>query len=241
MRQAGFVTANPHLNDLFAQAGEIAARDCPVLVVGESGTGKVMFARGIHGLSARRGGPFHTQYCGESPTRTDAEVARSLPRAEGGTLAVDGIVRAPPTAQDALYAAIQTGRLSGTASPRSEQCDVRILALTNPDATPDMATAVVEGTFRRDLYEAFADATFTIPPLREHPEGIPMLVEHFLRRLSAGWQRAAPSVAPETMDLLVAYEWPRNARDLMFALEYAAPRCDGPTLLPEHLPDAITR
>ena len=85
-RQAGFVTANPHLRGLFVEAGEVAARDCPVLVVGESGTGKVMFARGIHGISARRGGPFHTLYCGGSPTQVEAELPQCLLRAAGRRL-----------------------------------------------------------------------------------------------------------------------------------------------------------
>ncbi|MAF12095.1 hypothetical protein CMK11_16750 [Candidatus Poribacteria bacterium] len=241
MRQAGFVTANPHLRGLFVEAGEVAARDCPVLVVGESGTGKVMFARGIHGISARRGGPFHTLYCGGLPAQVEAELPRCLLRAAGGTLVVEGIAGAPSAAQDALYAAIETGREGRQTSAKLRRRDVRLVALANPHATPDMATAAVEGTFRRDLYEAFADATLTLPPLREHPEDIPILVEHFLRRLSDGWTREAPLIAPETMDSLVAHDWPANARDLMFALEFALPKCTGGTLLPEHLPDAVRR
>ncbi len=238
-RQAGFVTANPALQALFGEASDVAARDCPVLIVGESGTGKVMFAKGIHGASARRDRPFQTLSCHGSSRAVDNELARCLNRAGGGTLAIDGIAGAPVSVQDTLYEMIAAGTEGAAASAISARRDMRVIALTNPNATPDIATAAVEGAFRRDLSDALAEVTLTIPPLRTHPEDIPILVEHFLHRLSSQWSRNAPSIEPETMGLLSSHDWPGNVRDLYFAVEYALSKCRGPELLPEHLPSAI--
>lgn len=240
LRQVGFITANPHLRDLLRDAGRIAARDCPVHIVGESGTGKMALARGIHEVSRRGGKPFVQLFCGEPGVPLESELPRLLTRAAGGTLALDEIDKMPLPAQDGPHDAIGANAEADGHSQGGRRPNVRFIAITNPTLGRDLATEVVEGRFRRDLYEAFAAATIIVPPLRERPEDVPPLAEHLLHTLGASWQRDTPEFAPEAMELLVRYDWPKNVRDLAFALEHALAKCTGTSILPMHLPGAIT-
>lgn len=225
----------------------LAARsDAPVLLLGETGSGKTHLARCIHALSARSRGPFQSVNCGAVPEPlferemfghvrgafTDARETRPglLEAAHGGTLLLDEVGELPPLLQPKLLAVLEDGIVRRLGATHGNVVDVRVIAATNAD----LGALVQERAFRIDLYHRLAVLTYHVPPLRARADEIPAIVADLLARRSHS--RPAPPVVPETVALLSAYPWPGNLRQLDNALRHAVAVAAGGELRPEHLP-----
>ncbi|HLI87893.1 MAG TPA: sigma-54 dependent transcriptional regulator [Ktedonobacteraceae bacterium] len=224
-----------------------------VLLQGESGTGKDVVARAIHRLSSRAARPFVAINCAAIPETlletelfgveegafTDAKVSREgyFSRADGGTLFLDEIGAMPLPLQAKLLRFLETRSFRRVGSTREEtRVDVRIISATNVD----LQSAVLHRTFRDDLFYRLKVITITLPPLRERPEDIEPLTQHFLRLLSGeGEERLR--ISAEAMELLQRYSWPGNVRELRSALLGGQILCTGGVITPGDLPEEIRR
>jgi len=243
---AGIVGRSGALTSALRVAMKVAASDVPVLVLGESGTGKELVARAIHERGARKSALFVAENCGSVPEAllestlfghvkgafTGASATRTglFELAHKGTLFLDEIGEMPPKMQVKLLRVLADGEVRPVGGDRSRKVDVRIVAATHRD----LSAMVKAGTFREDLYYRLAVVTLTVPPLRERPSDIPLLLEHFLRKYEEGRK---VSVTRAAMAKLVAFGWPGNVRQLenevRRALVLAEDRIDTTELSPE--------
>jgi len=213
--------------EMYKAMTRVASLTVPVLILGESGSGKELVAQSIHDLGGRASGPFVAINCGAIPDTlleselfgsvrgafTDARHDRrgALSRADGGTLFLDEIGDISPSFQVKLLRFLQDGVVTPLGAEKSHRVNVRVLAATHRD----VKKRVAEGEFREDLYYRLAGYEIAVPPLRERRSDIPMLVEHFRRRLETEMKREAirgPSQA--VLDVFAAYTWPGNVRQL---------------------------
>jgi two-component system response regulator HupR/HoxA len=241
------------LREAVALARKILDADTTVLLLGETGTGKELFARLIHANGARRRRPFVAQNCGALPeslleselfghargafTGAVGERKGLFEEADGGTIFLDEVGETSPAMQLRLLRVLQEGevRRVGATTPRT--VSLRVIAATNADLEADVAA----GRFRRDLYYRLNVFPIHLPPLRERAEDVPTLAEHFLRDACRRARRAVPSIAPETLRLLAAYPWPGNVRELENEIERAVALADdGRPLATAHLSERIT-
>jgi DNA-binding NtrC family response regulator len=198
----------------------------PVLIGGESGVGKELIARAIHGSSERRAKPFVAINCGAMPENlvesilfghekgaftgaTERHTGKFV-EASGGTLFLDEVGELPPAAQVKLLRAIQEGEVEPVGARRPVKVDVRLISATNRDLIAD----VKAGRFREDLFYRLHVFPITVPPLRERPADIPALARHFLARFAAEEGKRIRLITPEALRLLSAYRWPGNIRQL---------------------------
>lgn len=218
--------------ELYKRIALAARGDAPVLIFGETGTGKELVARCLHQFSARRGRPFIPINCGaltetlleselfghERGAFTGAVTSRKglFEQAQGGTLFLDEISETEPVFQVKLLRALQEGEVRPVGGNRTIPVDVRILAATNQD----LHRLIEKAKFRQDLYYRLGVVELTVPPLRDRREDIPLLVRHFLRQSGAKLGRQL-AVSPEAMELLTDYSWPGNVRELENLLERA--------------------
>ncbi|MBE3557833.1 MAG: sigma 54-interacting transcriptional regulator [Ktedonobacteraceae bacterium] len=223
-----------------------------VLLQGESGTGKDVVARAIHQLGSRSTYQFVDINCAAIPETlletelfgveagayTDARTSREgyLLRADGGTLFLDEIGSMPLILQAKLLRFLETRSFRRVGGTREIHVDLRVISATNVD----LQAAVARRAFRDDLFYRLKVITITLPPLRERPEDIEPLVEHFLRLLSIEGE-APLRISPEAMELLRGYSWPGNVRELRSALQSGQILCDDNLILPKDLPEAIRR
>jgi DNA-binding NtrC family response regulator len=229
--------------------GERAARSSiPILILGESGVGKELIARAVHGASDRAGKPFVAVNCGALPENlvesilfghekgsftgaTDKHLGK-FQEASGGTLFLDEVGELPLDMQVKLLRALQEGEIDPVGSKRPVRVDVRIVSATNRD----LAQQVAQGAFREDLYYRLNVFPIEAPSLRERREDIPALVEHFIRRFNVEEGKRVVGVTPETMALLAAQDWPGNVRQLENAVYRAIVLADAPYLQPYDFP-----
>jgi DNA-binding NtrC family response regulator len=244
------VGSSPPMQEVFKQISLVAPTDLPVLISGETGTGKDLAARAIHAHGPRRSRPFVAASLGalaasviESElfghvrgafTGATADRAGLFARADGGTLFLDEIGEAPLDLQVKLLRALENRAVTpvGAATPRP--VDVRVIAATNRD----LATAIAAGTFREDLYHRLHVFPIHMPPLAARGDDILVLTTHLLARHAAG--RPLPAVSAAFLDAIRGRPWPGNVRELKHAVEYAAVVARGGTLRPEHLPPRPT-
>jgi len=228
-----------------------AASHATVLLLGESGTGKEVFARAIHHWSPRADQPFVAVNCTaltqelleselfghEKGAFTGAITQKKgkFELAEGGTIFLDEIGDLAPHLQAKLLRVLQEREFQRVGGVKDIRTDVRIVAATNRD----LRLAVQQGTFREDLYYRLNVVSLTLPPLRERPEDIPLLVQHFLERYSQEVKRARMDIEQEALELLRAYPWPGNVRELQNTLERAVVLSAHPTLTAADLPTEI--
>jgi len=212
----------------------VAPSDSRVLITGESGTGKELVAAAVHDASPRRDRPFIRVNCAAIPRDlVESEMfghergaftgagERRIGRfelAHTGTLLLDEVGDLGPEAQAKLLRAIETKEFERLGGSRPIRVDVRILAATNKD----LVRAVREGSFREDLYFRLAVIPIVLPPLRQRPEDIPALVEHFARQHRTRTGRAVAAWTPEALRLLTCYPWPGNVRELANIVERIA-------------------
>ena len=225
-----------------------ASSDIPVLILGESGVGKEVVARCIQGASDRAGKPFVTVNCGAIPENLvesilfghekgafTGAVSKSLGKfveADGGTLFLDEVGELPLDMQVKLLRALQEGEVDAVGSRRPTKVDVRISSATNKD----LAEQVKSGGFREDLYYRLNVFPIDMPSLRERKDDVPALVEHFISRFNASEGLNIAGVSEETLQVLCAYDWPGNVRQLENAVFRAMILCEGNELLPHDFP-----
>jgi two-component system response regulator GlrR len=211
----------------------LAGCDAGVLILGETGTGKELFARAIHYLSARRDQPFVPVNCGALPlelvenelfgheraafTGAGAAEPGLIAEAEGGTLFLDEVDSLPAAAQVKLLRFLESKEYRRLGSSRLRRADLRIVAATNLD----LERAVGEGRFRRDLYYRLNVVQLQLPPLRERPGDVPLLARHFLRRYARELDRRLTDFTAEALRRLALYPWPGNVRELENAVQRA--------------------
>ena len=230
---------------------KVAATDATVLLLGESGTGKDLVARAIHGHSMRAQCPFVPVNCGAIPTEllesemfghargafTGAMAPRVglFPLAHGGTIFLDEVSEMSPSLQVKLLRVIQDREVRPVGGDRVLRIDVRVVAASNRN----LAAEVAAGRFREDLFYRLDVIPVTMPALRERRSDIPLLVRHFLAEHNRG-QRGRPlSVSDEAMVHLWEYDWPGNVRELENLVERLAVLADGPVIDVDDLPPAV--
>jgi two-component system, NtrC family, response regulator PilR len=234
--------------ETLAWARRVARTKLPVLLVGETGTGKEEIARMIHRESPRASAPFIAVNCAALPeTLLESELfgavrgaytgaERDRPGlfrlAQGGTVLLDEVGDMPPQMQAKVLRALQDGKARPVGGAAETAVDVRIVAATHRD----LVSLVAEGGFRADLYWRLAMAEVRVPSLRERPEDIPLLVDHLLRRLLVDEGAAADArIHPSAVESLRACDWPGNVRQLQAVLARGLLRCGGGTLTATHL------
>jgi len=257
-KQSGHLT----FNDLIARStgmeqviklGRRAAQsNIPILIEGESGVGKELIATAIQGEGERAGKPFITVNCGAIPENlvesilfghekgsftgaTDKHAGKFL-EASGGTLFLDEIGELPLDMQVKLLRAIQQGEIDPVGSKKPVKVDIRLISATNRD----LLQMVKEGRFREDLYYRLNVYPMHVPPLRERKADIPDLIAHFIRRLAAEEGKPVLGISQDALDMLCAYDWPGNVRQVENTVFRAIVLCDGEVLQVSDFPQIAT-
>ena len=242
------------VHDIVERCKQAAKSDSSVMFYGETGTGKELFAQSIHNASARADGPFLAINCAAIPENllesmlfgtekgayTGAESRAGLfEQANGGTLLLDELNSMNINLQAKLLRVLQDGVIRRVGGMTEKQIDVRVLS--NINIPPSQA--IEEGKLRRDLFYRLGVVSFTIPPLRERKEDIPLLVKHFLTRCNAKLSRNVRSVDYDALKMFYDYSWPGNIRELGHAIEHAINVLpdDESVITPDYLPQHICK
>jgi len=236
---ADVITRSPAMQPVLRTAEKAAASVIPVLIEGESGVGKELLARAIHGNGERRAKPFVAVNCGALPenliesilfghergafTGATEKHTGKFVEADGGTLFLDEVAELPGPAQVKLLRALQEGEIEPVGGRRSVKVDVRIISATNRDLIAD----VKGGRFREDLFYRLHVFPLSVPPLRARREDIPQLARHFLTRIAAEEGKRIRAISSDGMALLATYQWPGNVRQLENAIFRAVVLADG--------------
>ena len=248
----GLIGAHTGLRHAVELARKVLDGDTTVLLLGETGTGKELFARLIHGNGPRRTARFVAQNCGALPeslleselfghvrgafTGASAERRGLFEEASGGTIFLDEVGEMSPTMQVRLLRVLQEGEVRRVGASTTRPVDVRVLAATNADLDAD----VEAGRFRKDLYYRLNVFPIHLPPLRDRVEDIPALADDFLKTYRERAKRAIPAISPEALTLLQRYPFPGNVRELENEIERAVALAgNGRPILPEHLSERI--
>jgi two-component system, NtrC family, response regulator HydG len=242
------VGVSPAMQRVYAQIVQVAPSRASVLITGESGTGKELAARAIHDSSDRARGPFVAVNCGAFAESLIADElfghvrgaftdARSdkpgvFEQADGGTLFLDEVAELAPSVQARLLRVLQDRQVTRLGSTRSVQVDLRLITATNKD----LARLVSQGEFREDLYYRLRVVSIELPALRERPEDLPLLVDHFVRRFAAENGKPLRGVTRGVLDALLAHSWPGNIRELENTLQAMVVLCTSDRLTDEDLP-----
>jgi len=222
----GILTSDPAMERLLQTVHQIATTDLPVLIEGETGTGKELIARAVYRHSARVKGPFIALNCAAIPaaligselfgfvqgafTGANRDRVGFIGAAHRGTLFLDEIGDLPLDLQPHLLRVLQSGEFTRLGNTRVEQVDVRFIAATNRD----LESEVKAGRFRADLFFRLSAITLRLPPLRDRPHDIRLLAEHFARTAAARYGRPTPRLAEDCFSALTAYSFPGNVREL---------------------------
>jgi PAS domain S-box-containing protein len=233
---------SPALVDVLEKVNRVAKTDATVLIAGETGTGKELIARAIHSASQRRDKPLIKVNCAALPsTLIESELfghekgafsgavnrrAGRFELAHGGTIFLDEISEIPLELQPKLLRVLQEREFERVGGVGSIKVDVRVIAATNRD----LAKSIQENRFREDLYYRLNVFPLVLPPLRDRPDDVPLLVQHLVRKFSTRLGLRIESVAKATIERLGRYAWPGNVRELENILERAVILSNGPTL-----------
>lgn len=241
-------TRNPQMIKLIKKALKLSNSNLSILILGESGTGKELMADLIHQHSGRKNETFVKVNCAAFPeslldnelfghekgayTGADGPFQGVFERADKGTLFLDELGDMPLSIQAKILRAIQEHEIRRLGADKITNIDVRFIGATNHN----LESMVKNKTFRGDLYYRLNCAALTIPALRERKEDIPLLAEYFLKLHESENNTSKVSIAPETMEDLISYDWPGNIRELKAAVIYGATICTGSIIRPEDLP-----
>ncbi len=240
------VAKSKAMQSVFQLASKVAQYKTTVLILGDSGTGKELIARGIHYGGVRAAGPLIPVNCGGIPeslleselfgykkgafTGADRNKNGLFQEAEGGTIFLDEIGELPLSLQVKLLRVLQENEVRPVGDSKSLQIDVRVIAATSKNLEEE----VKKGSFREDLYYRLNVMTVKIPPLSERTEDIPILCKHFIGRFNEILDKDISGLAPDAMARLLEYHWPGNVRQLENVIERAMVIADDSLLLPEH-------
>lgn len=233
------VGLNPGMQEVYKRIGQVAATDVPVLIRGETGTGKELVARAIVQHSLRSAGPFLTVNCAAIPegllesemfghekgafTNAVARRIGKFEQAHQGTLFLDEIGDMAPTIQAKFLRVLQDGSFERVGGKEVIHIDVRVIAATHRD----LEAEVREGRFREDLYYRLNVVTIALPPLRERKDDLSRLIDYFVGRFCAELQLERVSIASEAVERLISHDWPGNVRELQNSLKNAILTCRG--------------
>jgi DNA-binding NtrC family response regulator len=242
------IATAPAMNNVIRLGRRAAQSNIPILIEGESGVGKEMIARAIQGESERSGKPFVTVNCGAIPenlvesilfghekgsfTGATGKHMGKFQEADGGTLFLDEVAELPLDMQVKLLRAIQEGEVDPVGSRRPVKVNIRLISATNRN----MIEMVKASQFREDLYYRLNVFPIMVPPLRERKEDIPGLVEHFITRFAAEEGRKVRGIEPTALEMLQAYSWPGNVRQLENTIFRAIVLCEGDVLEVQDFP-----
>jgi len=244
------ITENPQMEKLIQLGKKSAQTSSPILIMGETGTGKELLVQSIHNASERRNGPFIAQNCAALPASllegilfgtvkgsfTGAEDRPGLfELADGGSLFLDEINSMPMELQAKLLRVIQENRVRRVGGTQEISVDVRLMAALNEDPQE----AIKENRLRSDLYYRLHVVSFLLPPLRERKEDIERLTQHFVKKFNYQFNKLVMGVSPEVSQALQQHEWPGNIRELEHTIEAAMNIVEGNNIeledLPQHL------
>jgi len=246
-RAKALVFEDPRSQALLERVRSVAGSDAPVLLFGETGTGRELVARYIHDLSLRRGGPFLATNCGSFPASeleaelfgapktaaSNATPARTgvLETAQGGTLFLDALGDVPQVIQAKLVRALEDQQFRKLGSRRYQPLDVRLIVASNVQ----LGEAVTAGHFRADLLRLVSATKLEVPPLRKRPGDILPLARHFLQFYQQRIGIGSRSLSAEAEEMLLEHRWPGNIRELETAIHHALLRCRGRFVTPQDL------
>lgn len=247
------ISRNHMIQGLFNILPQVAESDCTVLIEGQTGTGKELFARAIHNLSPRRAKSFVAVNCSALPETlleselfgykagafTDArkdKVGR-FTLAEGGSLFLDEIGDVSAAVQVKLLRVLQEKTYEPVGAVSSEKADVRIIAASNQD----LVELVDQGKFRSDLYYRINVVKLSLPPLKQRSEDIPLLVEHFIHRFNRIYRKNICCLSDEAMGAMLSYDFPGNIRELENSIEHCFVLCRGDVIETRHLPSSMKK
>jgi PAS domain S-box-containing protein len=249
----GMLGRSPGMQRVFEIIRKVAQSEAPVIIFGETGTGKELVAHAVHSLGKRRDGPYVQLNCAAlNESLLESELFGHVKGAftgayshrEGrfeaattGDIFLDEIGDVPLSIQVKLLRTLETKQIERVGDHRPIKVDVRIITATNRN----LEQLVSEGKFREDFFFRINVIPIHLPPLRERTEDLPMLTEHFIRRLRAGSGKDISGLTPDAMNLFMGYHWPGNVRELRSVLEYAFVIAENGMIQPEHLPAQITR
>jgi PAS domain S-box-containing protein len=244
---------SPEIQKVFDLIRSVAATNVTVLIQGETGTGKELVARAIHYESPRSDNRFVAVNCAALPeTLLESELFGHVKGAftgatfdrkgrfdvaDGGTLFLDEIAEIGYDTQAKLLRVLENREFERVGDSATRKVDVRLICATNKN----LRELVGNGKFREDLYYRINVVTLDLPPLRERSGDVPLLIEHFVDKLSKETGKTVTGISPDAMDLLVDYAWPGNVREMENAIGHAFVHSRGGALLPKHLPPDITR
>ncbi len=250
-RLENLVGRSAAMRALFDLIRKVACSDVPVLITGESGTGKDLVARALHGLSPRAQNTFLSVNCAALPEHlleselfghergafSGAVRARTgyFREADGGTLFLDEVGDMSAGQQAKLLRVLESGEIIPVGSERSLHVDVRVVTATNRD----LETLMRQGSFREDLLFRIDTVRLQLPPLRERREDIPLLAAHFLERAGSDAAARTPRLGGAAMRCLLDHGWPGNVRELAHAIEHAVLVADGEEICPTDLPARV--
>ena len=250
---SGIIGRDPKLQEIYQVTRDLAVSGVPVMITGESGTGKELVAAAIHNEGDRAEKLFVPVNCGALPenlleselfghvkgafTGAIRDKKGRFELADGGTIFLDEIGDITPAMQVKLLRVLQDGAFQRLGDEKTVKADVRVIAATHKDLEKEIAA----GRFREDLFYRLCVVPLHIPPLRERRNDIPLLARHFIKQVTAEEKREEVGIAPETMDILIAYDWPGNVRELQNVIRYMLVRCRDSLVKTHHLPPQILR
>lgn len=247
----GLLGRSRPMQELYEQIRNAAGSEAPVLIVGESGTGKNLIANAIHRLSRRKGGPFVAMNCaslneqlmeselfGHKKGAFTGAISDRIGRFEAahtGSIFLDEIGDMPVTMQAKLLRVLEDKLVERVGDHRPIQIDIRLISATNKD----IPALVKENKFREDLLYRVNTIQIQAPPLRERAEDIPVIAFHYLKKISIVNNKDVRSISNEAMEIIENFPWPGNVRQLINALEHSAITCKGDAIEVSDLPDYL--
>jgi len=245
------ISRSHNVQQLFDVLPRVAESDCTVLIEGETGTGKELFARALHSLSPRHEKPFVAVNCSALPDTlleselfgykagafTDAKHDKPgrFALAQGGTLFLDEIGDVSPAVQVRLLRVLQDKTYEPVGGIETIEADVRVVTATNKN----LAELVEKGVFRKDLFYRINVVKFELPPLRQRKEDIPLLVDHFISRFNALYGKEICCVSNDALAVLLSHDFPGNIRELENIIEHCFVLCHGQLIESGDLPDSV--
>lgn len=245
------VSVSPQMSLMKQLAKEVAATDATVLITGDSGTGKELFAQAIHAASPRAQGPLIALNCAGIPEHlleaelfgyqqgafTDAKHTKPgrFQLAQGGTLFLDEIGELSATAQAKLLRVLEDRTIDPLGATQSQKVNIRVIAATNED----LPAQIKSGRFRLDLFYRLNVYQLRIPPLRERPEDIEPILLAFLEQAKHERGCRIRTIAPDALAILQRHDWPGNVRELHNVVEWLTITCKQTDIQPEHLPQSV--